>query len=156
MCTLLHKQVAKAVLSGAKAGSLVLMDEMGSGTDPMQGAALAQSLLEVSWHSPSLRESSGSFHHQCRSSSVVSNRSWLWGSGATCIRKSFVGLRVVDYTPSHPVASSFALKLYYNFLWLFCPKLASFFFFFPTMPILRSVLQSTHPSPRPMLITVNI
>lgn len=40
-------QVAKAVLSGAKAGSLVLMDEMGSGTDPMQGAALAQSLLEV-------------------------------------------------------------------------------------------------------------
>lgn len=42
------RQVAKAVLSGAKAGSLVLMDEMGSGTDPMQGAALAQSLLEVS------------------------------------------------------------------------------------------------------------
>lgn len=40
--------MAKAVLSGAKAGSLVLMDEMGSGTDPMQGAALAQSLLEVS------------------------------------------------------------------------------------------------------------
>lgn len=40
-------QVAKAVLDGAKAGSLVLMDEMGSGTDPMQGAALAQSLLEV-------------------------------------------------------------------------------------------------------------
>lgn len=40
-------QVAKAVLSGARAGSLVLMDEMGSGTDPMQGAALAQSLLEV-------------------------------------------------------------------------------------------------------------
>lgn len=35
------------MLSGAKAGSLVLMDEMGSGTDPMQGAALAQSLLEV-------------------------------------------------------------------------------------------------------------
>lgn len=43
-----RRQVAKAVLSGAKAGSLVLMDEMGSGTDPMQGAALAQSLLEVS------------------------------------------------------------------------------------------------------------
>lgn len=42
-------QVAKAVLSGAKIGSLVLMDEMGSGTDPMQGAALAQSLLEVSF-----------------------------------------------------------------------------------------------------------
>ncbi|CAM9712037.1 unnamed protein product, partial [Hapterophycus canaliculatus] len=42
-----HLVVAKAVLSGAKAGSLVLMDEMGSGTDPMQGAALAQSLLEV-------------------------------------------------------------------------------------------------------------
>lgn len=41
------RQVAKAVLSGAKAGSLVLMDEMGSGTDPMQGAALAQSLLEA-------------------------------------------------------------------------------------------------------------
>lgn len=41
-------QVAKAVLSGAKVGSLVLMDEMGSGTDPMQGAALAQALLEVS------------------------------------------------------------------------------------------------------------
>ena len=35
------------MLDGAKAGSLVLMDEMGSGTDPMQGAALAQSLLEV-------------------------------------------------------------------------------------------------------------
>lgn len=44
---LLLLQVAKAVLSGARAGSLVLMDEMGSGTDPMQGAALAQSLLEV-------------------------------------------------------------------------------------------------------------
>eukprot|EP00752_Nemacystus_decipiens_P002592 g2425.t1 len=42
-----HLVVAKAVLSGAKAGSLVLMDEMGSGTDPMQGAALAQSLLEA-------------------------------------------------------------------------------------------------------------
>ncbi|CAN0136926.1 unnamed protein product, partial [Ectocarpus fasciculatus] len=42
-----HLVVAKAVLSGARAGSLVLMDEMGSGTDPMQGAALAQSLLEA-------------------------------------------------------------------------------------------------------------
>ncbi|CAM9965893.1 unnamed protein product, partial [Choristocarpus tenellus] len=44
-----HLVVAKAVLEGARAGALVLMDEMGSGTDPMQGAALAQSLLEVGW-----------------------------------------------------------------------------------------------------------
>ncbi|CAM9715021.1 unnamed protein product [Discosporangium mesarthrocarpum] len=42
-----HLVVAKAVLEGAKAGALVLMDEMGSGTDPLQGAALAQSLLEA-------------------------------------------------------------------------------------------------------------
>ena len=35
-------QVCKAVLERAKPGALVLMDEMGSGTDPAQGVALAQ------------------------------------------------------------------------------------------------------------------
>jgi len=42
-----HLMVCKAVLDNSKEGSLVLMDEMGSGTDPSQGAALAQSLLET-------------------------------------------------------------------------------------------------------------
>jgi dsDNA-specific endonuclease/ATPase MutS2 len=36
------KQVCKAVLQRARPGALVLMDEMGSGTDPAQGVALAQ------------------------------------------------------------------------------------------------------------------
>jgi DNA mismatch repair ATPase MutS len=31
------KQVCKAVLESARPGALVLMDEMGSGTDPAQG-----------------------------------------------------------------------------------------------------------------------
>ncbi|CAM9252423.1 unnamed protein product [Chrysoparadoxa australica] len=42
-----HLMVCKAVLESAGKGALVLMDEMGSGTDPAQGVALAQALLEA-------------------------------------------------------------------------------------------------------------
>eukprot|EP00611_Tribonema_gayanum_P020564 TRINITY_DN3769_c0_g1_i1.p1 TRINITY_DN3769_c0_g1~~TRINITY_DN3769_c0_g1_i1.p1 ORF type:complete len:957 (-),score=319.07 TRINITY_DN3769_c0_g1_i1:1132-4002(-) len=42
-----HLMVCKAVLERARPGALVLMDEMGSGTDPAQGVALAQALLEA-------------------------------------------------------------------------------------------------------------
>lgn len=45
-----HLLVCKAVLAAAArttGHSLVLMDEMGSGTDPAQGVAIAQALLEV-------------------------------------------------------------------------------------------------------------
>jgi DNA mismatch repair protein MutS2 len=35
------------VVRGADAGSLVLIDEMGTGTDPAEGAALARAVLEV-------------------------------------------------------------------------------------------------------------
>jgi DNA mismatch repair protein MutS2 len=42
-----HLMVCKAVMDASKPGSLVLMDEMGSGTDPAQGVALAQALLEA-------------------------------------------------------------------------------------------------------------
>ena len=41
-----HLLVCKNVLDRCKSNSLVLMDEMGSGTDPKQGVALARSLLE--------------------------------------------------------------------------------------------------------------
>lgn len=42
-----HLLVCKEVLSKAASGALVLMDEMGSGTDPAQGVAIAQALLEA-------------------------------------------------------------------------------------------------------------
>lgn len=35
------------ILAHARAGSLVLVDELGTGTDPIEGAALAQSILET-------------------------------------------------------------------------------------------------------------
>lgn len=41
-----HLLVCKNVLERSSKNSLVLMDEMGSGTDPKQGVALARSLLE--------------------------------------------------------------------------------------------------------------
>jgi dsDNA-specific endonuclease/ATPase MutS2 len=37
LITVHTKQVCKAVLESARPGALVLMDEMGSGTDPAQG-----------------------------------------------------------------------------------------------------------------------
>jgi DNA mismatch repair protein MutS2 len=39
------KQIAK-ILQGAGPASLILLDELGSGTDPVEGSALAQSILE--------------------------------------------------------------------------------------------------------------
>lgn len=39
-----------AILEQATAGSLVLLDELGSGTDPVEGAALAQAILEHLHH----------------------------------------------------------------------------------------------------------
>jgi len=41
-----HMLVCREVLAGSGANSLVLMDELGSGTDPAQGVAIAQALLE--------------------------------------------------------------------------------------------------------------
>lgn len=53
-----HLLVCKAVLAQTElsgsgksaAASLVLMDEVGSGTDPAQGVAIAQALLEALLH----------------------------------------------------------------------------------------------------------
>lgn len=42
-----HLARAREILEGAGPGTLVLMDEMGTGTDPAEGAALARSLLET-------------------------------------------------------------------------------------------------------------
>jgi DNA mismatch repair protein MutS2 len=42
-----HLRNAKEILRGAGPGTLVLMDEMGTGTDPAEGAALARAILEV-------------------------------------------------------------------------------------------------------------
>jgi DNA mismatch repair protein MutS2 len=42
-----HMLVCRQVLQNAKRNALVLMDELGSGTDPAQGVAIAQSLLEA-------------------------------------------------------------------------------------------------------------
>lgn len=42
-----HLLVCREVLRNAASGALVLMDEMGSGTDPAQGVAIAQALLEA-------------------------------------------------------------------------------------------------------------
>mmetsp|Transcript_4673 Transcript_4673/g.7081 ORF Transcript_4673/g.7081 Transcript_4673/m.7081 type:complete len:97 (+) Transcript_4673:399-689(+) len=41
-----HLLVCKNVLERSSENALVLMDEIGSGTDPKQGVALARSLLE--------------------------------------------------------------------------------------------------------------
>lgn len=41
-----HLTNAKEIVEGAGPGSLVLMDEMGTGTDPTEGAALARAILE--------------------------------------------------------------------------------------------------------------
>lgn len=42
-----HLQRLKEMLEGATAKSLVLIDELGSGTDPEEGAALSQAILEA-------------------------------------------------------------------------------------------------------------
>ncbi|MCB9778733.1 MAG: Smr/MutS family protein [Alphaproteobacteria bacterium] len=42
-----HVEVLKAVLAVAGPGALVMLDEVGMGTDPAQGAALARSILEA-------------------------------------------------------------------------------------------------------------
>ncbi len=42
-----HLANLKDLVQGADAGSLVLIDEMGTGTDPAEGAALARAVLEV-------------------------------------------------------------------------------------------------------------
>ncbi|HEX9165914.1 MAG TPA: hypothetical protein VF862_08385, partial [Gemmatimonadales bacterium] len=42
-----HVQTLRDVLDGADAGTLVLLDELGSGTDPAEGAALAWATLEA-------------------------------------------------------------------------------------------------------------
>ncbi|TVP75505.1 MAG: hypothetical protein EA352_08120 [Gemmatimonadales bacterium] len=42
-----HLANAREILEGASPGTLVLMDEMGTGTDPSEGAALARAILEV-------------------------------------------------------------------------------------------------------------
>jgi DNA mismatch repair protein MutS2 len=42
-----HLANAREILEGAGRGTLVLMDEMGTGTDPAEGAALARALLET-------------------------------------------------------------------------------------------------------------
>ena len=41
-----HMQSMKEIINGANANSLVLIDEIGSATDPEQGSALAQAILE--------------------------------------------------------------------------------------------------------------
>lgn len=42
-----HLVRAREILDQARPGTLVLMDEMGTGTDPAEGAALAQAILET-------------------------------------------------------------------------------------------------------------
>jgi len=42
-----HMLVCREVLANSKKNALVLMDELGSGTDPAQGVAIAQALLEA-------------------------------------------------------------------------------------------------------------
>lgn len=42
-----HMLVCREVLAGSGRNTLVLMDELGSGTDPAQGVAIAQALLEA-------------------------------------------------------------------------------------------------------------
>lgn len=42
-----HLANAIEILEGARAGTLVLMDEMGTGTDPAEGAALSRAILET-------------------------------------------------------------------------------------------------------------
>ncbi len=42
-----HMANAIEILEGAGSGTLVLMDEMGTGTDPSEGAALARAILEI-------------------------------------------------------------------------------------------------------------
>ena len=42
-----HMLVCREVLNDAKKDALVLLDEPGSGTDPNQGVAIAQALLEA-------------------------------------------------------------------------------------------------------------
>ena len=42
-----HMLVCREVLANSGRNALVLMDELGSGTDPKQGVAIAQSLLEA-------------------------------------------------------------------------------------------------------------
>ena len=41
-----HLTIWKEVVEGADSGSLVLLDEMGTGTDPAEGAALSRSLID--------------------------------------------------------------------------------------------------------------
>ncbi|KAJ8608684.1 hypothetical protein CTAYLR_009401 [Chrysophaeum taylorii] len=41
-----HLRIVDAALRAARPGALVLLDELGSGTDPVQGAALARAVLE--------------------------------------------------------------------------------------------------------------
>jgi len=42
-----HMRAISAIVDGATAGSLVLLDELGSGTDPEEGCAIAMALLDL-------------------------------------------------------------------------------------------------------------
>lgn len=65
-----HVETLKAMLAEADDGTLVLLDELGTGTDPEEGAALAMAVLEalerrgtlgvVTTHLPRLKEFAGS------------------------------------------------------------------------------------------------
>jgi DNA mismatch repair protein MutS2 len=56
-----HVKRLKGVLSAATSGSLVLLDEVGSGTDPQEGAALARAVLDRL--AASARLTVGTTHH---------------------------------------------------------------------------------------------
>ncbi|MCK9547109.1 MAG: Smr/MutS family protein [Sphaerochaeta sp.] len=59
-----HMRNIAQILSKAGPASLVLLDELGSGTDPVEGSAIAQSILEYA-------------HHRCRLTLVTSHHTLL-------------------------------------------------------------------------------